>query len=148
MASDAAELRTIETRVPARLDRLPWSRFHWLVVIGLGTVWILDGLEVTIVGSIAARLQEDDSGLALSASQVLTAGSIYVAGACVGALFFGQLTDRFGRKKLFLVTLVLYLIATVATAFAGSALYFYIARFFTGAGSAASMRRSTRRSTS
>ena len=134
MASDAAELRTIETRVPARLDRLPWSRFHWLVVIGLGTVWILDGLEVTIVGSIAARLQEDDSGLALSASQVLTAGSIYVAGACVGALFFGQLTDRFGRKKLFLVTLVLYLIATVATAFAGSALYFYIARFFTGAG--------------
>jgi MFS family permease len=134
MASDAAELQTIETRVPARLDRLPWSRFHWLVVIGLGTVWILDGLEVTIVGSIAARLQEDDSGLALSASQVLTAGSIYVAGACVGALFFGQLTDRFGRKKLFLVTLVLYLVATVATAFAGSALYFYIARFFTGAG--------------
>ena len=129
-----ADLGTIETRIPARLDRLPWSRFHWLVVIGLGTVWILDGLEVTIVGSIAARLQEEDSGLTLSASQVLTAGSIYVAGACVGALFFGQLTDRFGRKKLFLLTLVLYLVATVATAFAGSVLYFYIARFFTGAG--------------
>ena len=134
MAGESAELRTIETRVPARLDRLPWSRFHWMVVIGLGTVWILDGLEVTIVGSIAARLQEPDSGLELSASQVLTGGSIYVAGACVGALFFGQLTDRFGRKKLFLLTLVLYLVATVATAFAGSALYFYIARFFTGAG--------------
>ena len=105
-----------------------------MVVIGLGTVWILDGLEVTIVGSIAARLTEKDSGLALSASQVLTAGSIYVAGACLGALFFGQLTDRFGRKKLFLMTLVLYLVATVATAFASSALFFYIARFFTGAG--------------
>jgi MFS family permease len=128
------ELRTIETKVPARLDRLPWSRFHWLVVIGLGTVWILDGLEVTIVGSIAARLQEEGSGLELSASQVLTAGSIYVAGACVGALFFGQLTDRFGRKKLFLITLVLYLVATVATGFANSVAYFYVARFFTGAG--------------
>jgi MFS family permease len=130
----SAELQTIETRVPARLDRLPWSRFHWLVIIGLGTVWILDGLEVTIVGSIAARLTEKDSGLALSASQVLTAGSVYVAGACLGALVFGQLTDRFGRKKLFLITLILYLLATVATAFAGSAAYFYICRFFTGAG--------------
>ncbi len=128
------ELQTIETRIPARLDRLPWARFHWLVVIGLGTVWILDGLEVTIVGAIAARLTEEDSGLVLSQSQVLTAGSVYVAGACAGALFFGQLTDRFGRKKLFLITLVVYLVATVATAFAESALYFYIARFFTGAG--------------
>src|SRR4051794_18518780 len=128
------ELGTVETRVPARLDRLPWSRFHWMVVIGLGTVWILDGLEVTIVGSIAARLTSKDSGLGLSDSQVLTAGAIYVAGACVGALFFGQLTDRLGRKKLFLATLVLYLVATIATAFAGSAAYFFIARFFTGAG--------------
>src|SRR3954470_14376701 len=128
------ELGTVETRVPARLDRLPWARFHWLVVIGLGTVWILDGLEVTIVGSIAARLTSADSGLGLSDSQVLTAGSIYVAGACVGALFFGQLTDRFGRKKLFLVTLILYLVATVATAFSPTALYFFVARFFTGAG--------------
>src|SRR5688572_29158618 len=95
MAGGSAGLRTIETRVPARLDRLPWSRFHSMVVIGLGTVWILDGLEVTMVGSIPARLQEEGSGLQLSASQVLTAGSIYVAGACSGALFFGQLTDRF-----------------------------------------------------
>jgi MFS family permease len=134
MASDAVEFGTVETRVPSRLDRLPWSRFHWLVVVGLGTVWILDGLEVTIVGSIAARLTSPDSGIALGQSQVLTAGSIYVAGACAGALFFGQLTDRFGRKRLFLLTLVVYLVATVATAFAGSALYFYVCRFITGAG--------------
>ena len=119
--SDSVELGTVETQVPARLDRLPWARFHWMVVIGLGTVWILDGLEVTIVGSIAARLTSESSGLGLSQSQVLTAGSIYVAGACLGALFFGQLTDRFGRKRLFLLTLLVYLLATVATAFAESA---------------------------
>ncbi|HET6551349.1 MAG TPA: MFS transporter, partial [Solirubrobacter sp.] len=125
---------TIETRVPARLDRLPWSRFHWLVVIGLGTVWILDGLEVTLVGSIASRLTEDGSGLQLSAGQIGTAAAIYVAGACCGALFFGQLTDRFGRKKLFLITLALYLLATGATAFSFAPWYFFVARFFTGAG--------------
>ncbi len=125
---------TIETQVPARLDRLPWSRFHWLVVIGLGTVWILDGLEVTIVGSVASRLTEKGSGITLSAGQIGTAAAVYVAGACIGALFFGQLTDRFGRKKLFLITLALYIAATGATAFAFSAWYFYAARFFTGAG--------------
>src|SRR3954467_1756201 len=128
------ELKTIETSVPARLDRLPWGRFHWLVIIGLGTVWILDGLEVTIVGSIAARLTEPESGLAMTDSQVLTAGSVYVAGACIGALVFGQLTDRFGRKKLFLITLALYIVATVATAFATTAWYLFVCRFFTGAG--------------
>ena len=130
----SAQLGTVETQVPARLDRLPWSRFHWRVVIGLGTVWILDGLEVTIVGSIGARLTDKASGLGLSDSQVLTAGSIYVLGACIGALIFGQLTDRFGRKKLFMATLLLYLLATVATAFSGSAAMFFICRFFTGAG--------------
>jgi MFS family permease len=125
---------TIETDVPARLDRLPWSRFHWMIVIGLGTVWILDGLEVTIVGSIGARLTEKGSGIELAASQIGTAAAFYVAGACLGALFFGQLTDRFGRKKLFMVTLLLYLAATVATGFAFSPIYFYATRFFTGAG--------------
>jgi MFS family permease len=125
---------TIETRIPSRLDRLPWSKFHWMIVIGLGTVWILDGLEVTIVGSIGQRLTEKGSGLVLDPSQIGTAAAFYVAGACVGALFFGQLTDRFGRKKLFLLTLGVYIVATIATAFSFSPLYFFIARFFTGAG--------------
>ncbi|HEX3735847.1 MAG TPA: MFS transporter [Solirubrobacterales bacterium] len=124
---------TIETKVPSRLDRLPWSRFHWMVVIGLGTVWILDGLEVTIVGSVGDRLTEAGSGIALDASQIGTAAAFYVGGACLGALFFGQLTDRFGRKKLFLLTLAFYIAATVATAFSFTAWYFYAARFLTGA---------------
>jgi MFS family permease len=124
----------IESDIPGRLDRLPWAHFHWLVVFGLGTVWILDGLEVTIVGSIASRLTEDGSGIALGAGSIGTAAAIYVAGACLGALFFGQLTDRFGRKKLFLITLAVYALATFATAFAWTAWYFYLCRFFTGAG--------------
>jgi MFS family permease len=132
--ADGGRPDTIETDVPARLDRLPWSRFHWMIVIGLGTVWILDGLEVTIVGSIGERLTENGSGITLDASQIGTAAAFYVAGACIGALFFGQLTDRLGRKKLFLVTLGVYIVATVATAFSFAAWYFYAARFFTGAG--------------
>ncbi len=125
---------TIETNIPGRLDRLPWSNFHWRVVIGLGTVWILDGLEVTIVGSIASRLTEKGSGIHLGASAIGVAAAIYVAGACVGALFFGQLTDRYGRKKLFILTLGVYILATVATAFAWAPWYFFLCRFFTGAG--------------
>jgi MFS family permease len=137
MATDATatvEGNEIETKVPARLDRLPWARFHWMVIIGLGTVWILDGLEVTIIGSIGDRLTEGGSGIALDASQIGSAAAFYVAGACVGALFFGQLTDRFGRKKLFLVTLGLYIVATVATGFAWTAWYFFACRFITGMG--------------
>jgi len=125
---------TIKTNIPARLDRLPWSRWHWLVVIGLGTVWILDGLEVTIVGAIAGRLTEKGSGITITESQIGIAAGVYVAGACLGALFFGYLTDRLGRKKLFLVTLLVYLAATVATAFAMNPMFFYVCRFFTGAG--------------
>ena len=134
MSDSGPEMETIETRIPSRLDRLPWSSFHWMIVIGLGTVWILDGLEVTIVGSIGERLTEKGSGLVLDASQIGTAAAFYVAGACIGALFFGQLTDRFGRKKLFLVTLGVYIAATIATAFSFAAWYFFAARFFTGAG--------------
>src|SRR4051812_15250202 len=116
------------------MDRLPWARWHWLVVIGLGAVWILDGLEVTIVGTIASRLTEKGSGIGLTESQIGSAAAIYVAGACVGALFFGHLADRMGRKKLFMVTLLLYLVATVATAFSTTFLMFAVCRFFTGAG--------------
>jgi MFS family permease len=125
---------TIETKIPARLDRVPWSRFHWMVVIGLGTVWVLDGLEVTMVGSVASRLTEGGSGVDLSAGDIGTAAAFYVAGACLGALFFGQLTDRFGRKKLFVLTLALYIAATTATALTFSAWYFFLVRFLTGAG--------------
>src|SRR3954453_13958642 len=125
--------RVITSKIPARLDRLPWSKWHWLVVVGLGTVWILDGLEVTIVGAIASRLSEKDA-LGISASQVGFAATLYVIGACCGALFFGHLTDRYGRKLLFMVTLGVYLVATVATAFAPTFLWFAICRFFTGAG--------------
>jgi MFS family permease len=126
--------RIIHTRIPARLDRLPWSKFHWRIVIGLGTVWILDGLEVTIVGAIAPRLTEHGSGINLDSSQIGLAAGIYVAGACLGALVFGRLTDRYGRKRLFMVTLGLYLLATVATAFAWAPWFFFLTRFFTGTG--------------
>jgi MFS family permease len=133
-AASDIELRTIETKIPARLDRLPWAKWHWLIVIGLGTVWILDGLEVTIVGAIASRLTEHGSGIHITESQIGSAAAIYVAGACLGALFFGHLADRIGRKKLFMLTLAVYLVATVATAFSSSFLWFGICRFFTGAG--------------
>ena len=115
------------------MDRLPWSSWHWLIVLGLGTVWILDGLEVTIVGAIGARLTEKDA-LGISDSQLGLAGTIYVVGAASGALFWGYLTDRFGRKKLFLITLAVYLAATVGTAFSWNFASFALFRFFTGFG--------------
>jgi hypothetical protein len=128
------ETRTITTKIPARLDRLPWARWHWMVVIGLGTVWILDGLEVTIVGAVGATLTKASSGLHLSAADIGLAGAIYIFGACAGALFFGYLTDRFGRKKLFMITLGIYLAATALTALSFSAWWFFLFRFLTGAG--------------
>jgi MFS family permease len=132
---DAVQTGTVETDIPARLDRLPWSSFHWKVIIGLGTVWILDGLEVTIVGSISGRLSEKGAGVGISAGDVSgLAASLYVAGACVGALLFGQLTDRFGRKRLFMVTLAIYLVATTLTALSFSPEWFFVFRFLTGLG--------------
>src|SRR3954453_166552 len=128
------ETGRITTDIPARLDRLPWARWHWMVVIGLGTVWILDGLEVTIVGSMSEALKPSDTGLGLSSFDIGFAGAIYVAGACLGALLFGHLTDRFGRKKLFLITLGVYIGATVLTAFSMNPMWYFGARFITGAG--------------
>jgi MFS family permease len=128
-------LGTIETDIPARLDRLPWSGWHWKILIGLGTVWILDGLEVTIVGSVAGAISAKGSGLDISSADVAgLAASLYVAGACFGALVFGQLTDRFGRKKLFMITLGVYLAATFATAFSWTPVWFFACRFITGMG--------------
>ncbi|MGW7041686.1 MFS transporter [Streptomyces avermitilis] len=134
-AHGPAATGTVTTDVPARLDRLPWSRWHWMIVIGLGTVWILDGLEVTTVGNIAGRLSEEGSGLSITSAQVTgVAAALYVAGACAGALFFGWLTDRFGRKKLFMVTLVVYLSATALTALSFNSWWFFTFRFLTGFG--------------
>ena len=130
----SVETGRITTDIPARLDRLPWARWHWLVVIGLGTVWILDGLEVTIVGSMSEALKPHDTGLGMSNFDIGLAGAAYVAGACLGALFFGQLTDRFGRKKLFLLTLAVYAVATVLTAFAPTPMWYFACRFLTGCG--------------
>ena len=130
----AVETGRITTDIPARMDRLPWARWHWMIVVGLGTVWILDGLEVTIVGSMSEALKPGDTGLGLSSSDIGMAGAVYVAGACLGALFFGQLTDRFGRKKLFLITLGVYTVATVLTAFSMNPTWYFGARFLTGAG--------------
>jgi MFS family permease len=124
---------TVRTDIPARLDRLPWSRWHWIVIVALGITWILDGLEVTLVGSIAGALTSKDT-LGLSTSEATAAGSFYLAGAVGGALLFGYLTDRFGRKKLFMVTLGVYLVFTVATALAWNFWSFMIFRVLAGSG--------------
>ena len=133
MAS-GVETGRITTSIPARMDRLPWARWHWVIVLGLGTVWILDGIEVTIVGSLSDALKPEGTGLGLSSSDIGLAGAVYVAGACLGALFFGQLTDRFGRKKLFMVTLGVYLVGTVLTAFSMNPMWYFVCRAITGAG--------------
>jgi MFS family permease len=134
MAAGApAERRLVETDIPARLDRLPWTGFHTLLVIALGVTWVLDGLEVTLAGAVAGALQESPL-LHLSAAEIGLAGSAYLAGAIAGAALFGYLTDRFGRKRLFSVTLGLYLGATAATALAWNFPSFAVFRLLTGAG--------------
>src|SRR3954471_14018961 len=126
-------MTVLRSDIPARLDRLPWSRWHWRVVIALGIAWVLDGLEVTLVGSVGAVLERPDT-LALTASQVGAAGSLYVGGAIVGALLFGRRTDRLVRKRLFVATLAVYAAATLATAFADGFAVFGLCRFLTGLG--------------
>lgn len=124
---------TIETDIPARLDRLPWSRFHTLVVVALGITWIFDGLEVTLAGALSGALK-DSPVLQFNNTDIGIVGSTYLAGAVIGALFFGWLTDRLGRKKLFFITLGVYLTATAATALTWNLWTFALCRFFTGAG--------------
>ena len=123
----------LETRVPARLDRLSWGRFHTLVAVALGITWVLDGLEVTLAGSIAGAL-EASPRLHLSASDIGLASSFYLAGAVIGALSFGWMTDRLGRRRLFFITLDLYLESTTATAFSWNLEGFCLFRMLTGAG--------------
>jgi MFS family permease len=119
------------TNVPARLDRLPWSRFHWLVVAALGITWILDGLEVTLVGSLSPAIA---GGLNLTNTQIGLSGSAYILGAVLGALVFGRLTDTYGRRKLFTITVGVYLVATILTGFSWDFWSFLLFRFLTGAG--------------
>jgi MFS family permease len=123
----------VETDIPERLDRLPWSRFHTLVVAALGITWIFDGLEVTLAGALSGALKQSPV-LQFSNADIGIVGSAYLAGAVLGALFFGWLTDRLGRKKLFFITLTVYLVATGATAFTWNLWTFALCRFFTGAG--------------
>jgi len=123
----------VATDIPARLDRLPWGRFHTLVVVALGITWVLDGLEVTLAGAVSGALKESPT-LAFSNADVGLANSAYLAGAVVGALLFGWLTDRLGRKKLFFITLAVYLSAAIATAFSWNLWSFALFRLLTGAG--------------
>lgn len=123
----------VHTDIPHRLDRLPWSRFHWLVVVALGITWILDGLEVTLAGSLAGALKDSPS-LRFTDADIGDMGSAYILGAVIGALLFGWLTDRWGRRKLFYITLALYAAATLASAFAWDYWSFAAFRFLTGAG--------------
>src|SRR6516164_231222 len=123
----------VKTNIPARLDRLPWALFHTRVVVALGITWVLDGLEVTIAGAISGALKQSPS-LHFSNADVGIASSAYLAGAVLGAIFFGWLTDRLGRKRLFFITLAVYLVATAATAFSWNLASFVLFRLFTGAG--------------
>jgi MFS family permease len=123
----------IESYVPARLDRMPWGRWHWLIVFALGATWILDGLEVTLAGSLGGILTQRET-LGLTDAQVGASATFYLAGAVVGALLFGYGTDRLGRKKLFFVTVAVYLAATAATAFSWSFASYAFFRALTGAG--------------
>ena len=127
------EDRMIETDVPARMDRLPWSKWHLKIIIALGTSWMLDGLQVTLAGSLAGIL-EDKRGLSLSTPQVTAGATTYLAGAVIGAIIFGYLTDRLGRRKLFLITLATYCLATAATALSWSFTSFALFRLVTGLG--------------
>ncbi|MGJ5204363.1 MFS transporter [Bradyrhizobium sp. HKCCYLR20261] len=137
-SSEAARLppaddRVIETNIPARLDDLRWSPFHTRVVLALGITWVLDGLEVTLAGALSGALKQSPS-LHFSNLDIGLANSAYLAGAVLGALGFGWLTDRIGRRKLFFITLALYLSATAATALSWNVATYALFRFLTGAG--------------
>ena len=137
-ASGTAESPAIRSTIPARIDRLPWSRFHTRMVSALGVAWVLDGLEITLASSVSSALTKPQT-LHLSSTAVGGVATVYLAGEVVGALFFGKLSDKLGRKKLFSVTLAVYLIGsglTAATSGAGPGwvAFLYLTRFVAGTG--------------
>jgi MFS family permease len=133
MSSEDSETEAYETKIPARMDRLPWSRWHWKIILALGVTWLLDGLEVTLVGALGAVLTQEET-LGLTTGQIGLAASIYLLGAVLGAIVFGYLTDRYGRKKLFFITLSFYFFGVALTAFSIGFYTFALFRFITGLG--------------
>ena len=137
-ASEATKPGVIRSLIPARIDRLPWSPFHTRMVVALGVAWILDGLEITVASAAAAQLTSEDT-LGLTTTQVGLMATVYLAGEVVGALFFGSLADKLGRRKLFIITLAVYLVGSGLTALTlgngwGSLLFLYATRFVAGMG--------------
>jgi MFS family permease len=129
MATAATEGGAVRSLIPVRMDRLPWARFHWLVVFGLGTAWILDGLEIQLVASAGYQ-----HTLHMSSTEVGFTGTIYLIGQVVGALFFGRLTDKWGRKRLFVITLAIYLVGSGVAGLAWSTWWLWLWRFVAGLG--------------
>src|SRR5919204_1683313 len=132
-SSSGAAAGTIRSLVPARLDRLPWTRFHWRVILGLGAAWILDGLEIQIVSTVGTVLT-DRHTLHLSSADVGLLGSVYLLGEVVGALVFGRISDLVGRKKIFIATLATYLLASGIAGLSFSLWFLLLFRFIAGTG--------------
>ena len=137
MTTTAAAPQQIRSTIPARLDRLRWSPFHTRMVLGLGTAWILDGLSITVASSVTGVLTQSDT-LGLTTTQAAATGSVYLLGEVAGAMVLGKLSDKLGRRRIFMLTLGIYLIGTGLSAFAfkGTAglIYFYLTRFVAGSG--------------
>src|SRR3989441_1902913 len=133
MSAASPAARTVRSLVPARMDRLPWSRFHTRVILGLGAAWILDGLEIQIV-NVAGTVLQNKATLHLTSAEVGLLASVYLAGECVGALVFGRISDLVGRRKIFLVTLVTYLLASGISGLSFSLWFMLLFRFIAGTG--------------